>query len=121
MFQFLCAAVVYHMYGYQAMMVSEHRKCGGRRWFLYDSAFRQQITLLKEAAFSKINRSLYSTTFLAYGGRGQCCTPCMLSDHPTEEHALHPGRDVPVAHIQDQYSKKSMYPNGTVGSSDHWK
>ncbi len=107
------------LWAYQAMMVSEHRKCGGRGWLLYDSAFRQQITSLKEVDFSKINQSLYSTTFLAYGGRRQCCTHCMLSDHPTEECALHPGRDVPVVQIQDQYSKRARRPDGSGGSSDH--
>jgi hypothetical protein len=56
---------------YQAMMVTEHRKCG---WLLYDSALRQQVTSLEDANFANINQSLYSTNFLAYGGRGQFCT-----------------------------------------------
>ena len=35
------------LWAYQATMIAEHRKCGGRGWLLYDSAFRQQITSLE--------------------------------------------------------------------------
>ena len=59
---------------YQAMMIGEARRCGGRGWLLYDAAFRQQITSFETVDFSKINQSLYSTTFLAYGGgRAKFC------------------------------------------------
>ena len=46
----------------------------GNGWHLYDAAFRQQISI-ERADFSKINQSLYSTTFLAYAGTTQivCC------------------------------------------------
>ena len=81
---------------YQAMMVSEQRRCRGRGWLLYDSGFRQQILSLEETDFSKLNQSLYTTTFLAYGGRGQFCPCCLSSDHLPEDCALHPQRAVPV-------------------------
>ncbi len=32
------------------MMITEHRKCGGRGWHLYDSAFCQQITSLETSS-----------------------------------------------------------------------
>ena len=62
------------LWAYQALMISEHRKCCRRGWLLYDSAFCQQIISLKTVDFSRVNQCLYSTTFLAYGGRGQFCT-----------------------------------------------
>ena len=31
------------MLAYQASIISEHRRCGGRGWLLYDSAFQQQF------------------------------------------------------------------------------
>lgn len=34
---------VKEMWAYQAMMIAEARRCGGRGWPLYDSAFRQQV------------------------------------------------------------------------------
>ena len=84
------------LWAYQAFMIAEHRKCGGRGWTLYNSAFRQQLASLEAADFSKVNQSLYSTTFLAFGGRGLFCTRCLMADHSQEDCALHPGRDVPV-------------------------
>ncbi len=92
------------LWAYQAFMITEHRKCGGRGWSLYDSAFRQQIASLEAADFAKVNQSLYSTTFLAYGGRGQFCTRCLMADHSQEDCALHPGRDVPVVRLRDTAS-----------------
>ena len=89
------------LWAYQALMIAEHHNCGGRGWLLYDCAFRQQISLLESADFSKVNQSLYATTFLAYGGRGQFCVWCMASDHAQEECALHPNREVPVVQLQD--------------------
>lgn len=89
------------LWAYQAMMISEHRKCGGRGWLLYDSAFRQQIASLEAVDFSRINQSLYSTTFLAYGGRGQFCVRCMMSDHGQEDCALHPNRALPMVQFKD--------------------
>ena len=88
---------------YQAMMVNEARRCGGRGWLLYDAAFRQQIRSFETVDFAKINQSLYSTTFLAYGaagGRPRFCPDCMMADHSQEECALHPSRALPVVQMQ---------------------
>lgn len=86
---------------YQAMLIGEHRRCGGRGWLLYDTAFRQQIVSLETTDFSKLNQSLYATTFLAYGGKGQFCPSCMLPDHTQDECALHPSRTVPVVRLRE--------------------
>ena len=90
---------------YQALMISEFRRCGGRGWRLYDTAFRQHAASLEATDFSKINQGLYTTTFLAYGGKGQFCQSCMLSDHTLEECAFHPSRSVPVICIGEWSSK----------------
>ena len=83
-------------------MIAEHRRCVcGGGCLLYDCAFRQQISSLESAHFSKVNQSLYATTFLAYGGRGQFCVRCMASDHAQEECVLHPNQEVPVEQLQD--------------------
>ena len=48
------------------------RRCVGHGCLLYDAAFRQSF---KAVNFRRINQSLYSTTFLAYGeGRMKTCT-----------------------------------------------
>ena len=78
------------MWVYQATIIGEAKRLGGNGWYLYDSAFRQQISSIEKADFSKINQSLYSTTFLAYADRSQFCPNCMLSDHTQEECALTP-------------------------------
>ena len=71
-------------------------RCRGRGWLFYDLAFRQHISSLESTDFSKINQGLYTTTFLAYGGRGQFCQSCMLSGHNHKECALHPNHAIPV-------------------------
>ena len=83
---------VKEMWAYQAMMISEAHRCGGRGWLLYDSVFRQQLVSLESANFGRLNQALYATTFLAYGGRGQFCPSCMLLDHGQDDCALHPSR-----------------------------
>ena len=90
------------LWAYQAMMVAEHRRCGGRGWLLYDSTFRQQRTSLEEADFSQLNQAIYTTTFLAYGGKGQFCSRCLGADHMQEECVLHPNACVPVVRFKDQ-------------------
>ena len=95
------------LWAYQALMISEFRRCGGRGWRLYDTAFRQHAASLESMDFSKINQGLYATTFLAYGGKGQFCQNCMLSDHTLEECALHPSRSVPVIRIGERTSEGS--------------
>ena len=73
-------------------MIVEARRYGGRGWLIYDSAFSQQMPSLQAGNFSQINQSLYTTTFLAYGGRGQGYSSCMQPNHTLEEYALHKGR-----------------------------
>ncbi len=94
------------LWAYQAFLITEHRKCGEQGWTLYDSAFRQQITSLETADFSRVKQSLYSTTFLAYGGRGQFCTRCLMADHTQKDCALQPLRDVPVVQLRDSTSRR---------------
>ena len=68
------------LWAYQALMITETRRCGGRGWRLYDTTFCQQLTSLETADFAKLNDSLYATTFLAYGTKRQCCPNCLLPD-----------------------------------------
>ena len=52
---------------------------------------------IQEADFSRLNQSLYLTTFVD-GGKGWSCSHCLLSDHATQEEcALHPLRMVIVS------------------------
>lgn len=46
---------------YQTMLIAESRRCGGRGWLLYDTAFRQQIVSFDTVNFAKINQSLYAS------------------------------------------------------------
>ena len=75
---------------FQALMISEHRTCRGRVWILYDSAFCQQISNIREADFSRLNQSLYLTTFVAYGVRRWSFNCCLLPDHSQEKCVLRP-------------------------------
>ena len=59
---------------YQATVVAEQRRCGGRSWLLYDAGFRQQLSSVGAADFSKMNQSLYTTTFL-----GEACSAPTVS------------------------------------------
>ena len=93
---------VKEMWAYQTTMIGEARRCGGRGWALYDSAFRQRVASLTEVDFSRLNQSLYSTTFLAYGGRGRFCPSCSMSDHTQEECALHLSRALPVFQLRGE-------------------
>ena len=49
---------------YQTMVVCEVRRCDGRGWQSYDAMFRQQVAISPSVDWSKMNNSLYSTTFL---------------------------------------------------------
>ena len=46
------------------------------------------MSSIEETDFFKMNQSLYSTTFIAYGGRGQFCSACTMPDHMRDECAL---------------------------------
>ena len=60
------AAILYSKYPekarelwvYQATIIEEVKRCGGSGWHLYDAAFRQQVSSIEKADFSKINQSL---------------------------------------------------------------
>ena len=108
---------------YQALMIGEHRRCGGRGWLLYDAAFRQQITSLEGADFARLNQSLYLTTFVAYGGKGRSCSKCLLSDHSQEECALRPreARDRREAgQGREERERKKRNSHGTTaGARSH--
>ena len=107
---------IQQLLAYQVMMISEARRCGGRGWALYDSAFRQQIRSFETVDFSKINQSLYSTTFLAYGGgRPKFCPDCMMADHAHEDCALHPNRAMPVVHMRPQEGRDRAVESGERG------
>ena len=89
------------LWAYQVTLIREARRCGGQGWLLYDSAFCQQITSFDAVDFSKINQSLYSTMFLAYGAGARFCPECMMADHSQEECALHLSRALPVVQMQE--------------------
>ena len=58
------------MWAYQATIIAESRRCGGNGWHLYDTAFRQQMSSLETTDSSKLSQALYTTTFIAYRGKG---------------------------------------------------
>ncbi len=100
---------VREMWAYQATMIAEAWRCGGRGWLIYDSAFRQQITSLGMADFGRINQSLYATTFLAYGGRSQCCPTCMQPDHGSEECALNLGKNTSMLRVTEPSDRRPRW------------
>ena len=51
---------------------------------------------------SRLDQSLYSTTFLAFGGGGQFCSRCLLADHTQEDRALNPSQAVPLVQLRDR-------------------
>ena len=83
---------------------------------MYDSAFRQQMASRGGSSFGELNQSLYSTTFLAYGGRGKFCNRCMMSDHTQEECVLNPSKALPVVQLREQEVWKEAPPARPVES-----
>ncbi len=101
------------LWAYLAILVGEAQRCGGRGFVAYDSLFRQQMTSFDAVDFSKINQSLYSTTFLAQRGRGKFCSICTASDHGQEECALQPSRAVPTVRMSHPGPSREEYrPQG---------
>ena len=98
------------LWAYLAILVGEAQRCGGRGFVAYDSLFRQQMTSFEAVDFSKINQSLYSTTFLAQRGRGKFCSICTASDHSLEECALKPSRVIRVSNPAP--SREEYRPQG---------
>ena len=78
------------LWAYQALMIEEERRCGGKGWRLYDAGFRQQIKSLESADFGRLNQSLYATSFLAYRSVARNCSYCLQADHHSGECALNP-------------------------------
>ena len=99
------------MWAYQATIIGESRRCGGSRWHLYDTAFRQQMPSLESTDFSKLSQALYTTTFLAYRGKGQFCQICMMSDHTSEEYALSTQQRDKPARNRGQQSYRQRSPD----------
>ena len=93
---------VKEMFAYQALIIGEAHRCGGKGWLMYNVGFRQQISSLEAADFSKLNHSLFATTMLAYGSQPQPCPRCNLPDHTQDECALNPNRAVPIVQMADQ-------------------
>ena len=75
---------------------------------MYDAAFRQQMASGGEGNFAALNQSLYSTIFLAYGGRGKFCNTCMMSDHGKEECTLNPTRALPLVQLREQEGRREV-------------
>lgn len=89
------------LFAYQANMVNEARRCGGKGWLLYDATFRQQITSIESTKFSSLNLSLYASTIVAFGKQSPSCTLFMLPDHTQEECALNPVKSVPFVQVKE--------------------
>ena len=108
------------MWAYQALMITEARRCGGRGWLLYDATFRQQAASRDNADFSRLNQALYATTFLAYGNRRQSCPNCMLPDHTGQECALHiprpaPATGVSIGSYQEKHTSSRYFDERSRG------
>ena len=90
------------MFAYQALMIGEVRRCGGKGWLMYDVGFRQYISSWEKADFSWLNQTLFATTMLEYGNKPQACPLCNLPDHSQEECALNPSRAVLIIQVTEQ-------------------
>ena len=89
------------LWAYQALMIEEERRCGGKGWRLYDAGFRQQIRSLESAEFGRLNQSLYATSFLAYRSGARSCSHCLQADHHSGECALYPGYGRPAGRVRE--------------------
>ena len=56
------------LWTYQATMIAEHCKCGGRGWLLYNMASRQLIALLEATDFSPSIKAFTPPPFWEQGG-----------------------------------------------------
>ena len=82
---------VKQLLAYQATVLREARRCGGSGWRSYDAMFRQLAAADPSTDWSRLNPSLYATTFLVQQSSGRrICTLCMGADHAPEECALAP-------------------------------
>ena len=93
---------------YLATVLREARRCGGEGWRSYDAMFRQLAATDATMDWSRLNPSLYATTFLArQGGGGKSCHLCMDVDHSAEECALAPLLPRPTKMLTDGKEEKS--------------
>ena len=63
---------------YGKMIIKEAGRHGGEGWKVYDTLFRQMLAADKTIPWSKLNPTLYATTFLAMRDSHSCqCSICM--------------------------------------------
>ena len=91
---------------YGKMILREAARNPGDGWKVYDTLFRQQAEGNKEMSWTKLNSTLYATTFMAMRAQsgGAQCRYCMESDHLDSECALAP------ASIQREQSSTWVQP-----------
>ena len=69
---------------YGKMIIREAGRHVGEGWKVYDTLFRQMVAADKTIPWSKLNPTLYATTFLSLRdphGQGVQCPICMELDH----------------------------------------
>ena len=82
---------VKQLLAYQATILREARRCGGNGWRAYDAMFRQLAATDDTIDWSRLNPSLYATTFMVQqGGGSRICHLCMGADHVQDDCALAP-------------------------------
>ena len=80
---------VKQLLAYHTTILREARRCGGTGWRGYDAMFRQLAAADQTTDWSRLNPSLYATTFLAQqGSGGKMCHLCMGEDHAQDDCAL---------------------------------
>ena len=82
---------VVEVMAYGKMIIREAGRHGGEGWKVYDTLFRQMVAADKTTPWSKLNPTLYATTFLSMRdphGQGAQCPICMESDHREADCAL---------------------------------
>ena len=108
---------VRQLLAYQATMLREASRCGGQGWRAYDAMFRQLAVAEPSTDWSRLNPSLYATTFLAQQVKGgKLCHLCMGSDHTTEECALGP-LQLRMTKSRPQVVEKGERQGGGVGTA----
>ncbi len=72
---------------YGKMILKEAARHGGDGWKVYDTLFRQMLAADKTIPWSKLNPTIYATTFLAMRDThaGAQCSICIESDHKESE------------------------------------
>ena len=80
------------------LLVGEAQRRGGLGWLEYDRQFRAQAAANPAKAWSKLDLSLFSNSFLAEKYRPArappSCEYCLEADHATEDCALAPTSEV---------------------------